>query len=167
MTLNGLIHSTRNNGTIIVAVHWKCVRTSLDGDSCSNLTASYLGNKSCFEADKRMITLNCVLRPRLHVSNGRQPILVSPPPAWVHSTRTRAIQSFIALAWGGHDLVHNVRIVPPNPRGDDNTEKYCHLLLDWGVQYGSITKALNSADWIDTLRVNEAKTLKIGTLKYE
>ena len=52
-------------------------------------------------------------------------ILVSPPPAWLHSTRTRAIRSFIALAWGGHDLVHNVRIVPPNPRGDDNTEKYC------------------------------------------
>ena len=52
-------------------------------------------------------------------------ILVSPPPAWLHSTRTRAIRSFIALAWGGHDLVHNVRIVPPNPRGDENTEKYC------------------------------------------
>ena len=48
---------------------------ALDGDSCSNLTASYLGNKAFFEADKRMITLNCVLRPRLHVSNGRQPIL--------------------------------------------------------------------------------------------
>ena len=25
-------------------------------------------------------------------------ILVSPPPAWLHSTRTRAIRSFIALA---------------------------------------------------------------------
>ena len=33
-------------------------------------------------------------------------ILVSPPPPWLHSTRTRAIWSFIALAWGG-DLVHN------------------------------------------------------------
>ena len=33
-------------------------------------------------------------------------ILVSPPPAWLHSTRTRAIRSFIALAWGG-DLVYN------------------------------------------------------------
>ena len=52
-------------------------------------------------------------------------ILVSPPPAWLHSTRTRAIRSFIALAWGGHDLVHNDRIVPPNPRGGGNTEKYC------------------------------------------
>ena len=37
-------------------------------------------------------------------------ILVSPPPAWLHSTRTRAIRSFIALAWGG-DLVHNVQFV--------------------------------------------------------
>ena len=32
--------------------------------------------------------------------------MVSPPPAWLHSTRTRAIRNFIALAWGG-DLVYN------------------------------------------------------------
>ena len=38
-------------------------------------------------------------------------ILVSPPPAWLHSIRTRAIRSFIALAWGG-DLVYNVKYCP-------------------------------------------------------
>ena len=30
---------------------------------------------ACFAAANRMVTLNCVLRPRLHVSNGGQPIL--------------------------------------------------------------------------------------------
>ena len=29
------------------------MRTALDGDSCSNLTASYLGNKTFFEAEKK------------------------------------------------------------------------------------------------------------------
>ena len=66
-------------------------------------------------------------------------ILVSPPPAWLHSTRTRAIRSFIALAWGGHDLVHNVRIVPPNPRGDENTGKYCPRPSSWIGGYNTDT----------------------------
>ena len=89
---------------------------ALDGDSCSNLTASYLGNKTFFEADKRMITLNCVLRPRLHVSNGRQPILPLVNIGFSSSCmgsfhQDQAIWSFIALAWGGHDRVHNVRTI--------------------------------------------------------
>ena len=42
-------------------------------------------------------------------------ILVSPPPAWVHSTRTRAIRSFIALAWGG-DLVYNEALSSGEPK---------------------------------------------------
>ena len=29
------------------------MRIALDGDSCSNLTASYLGNKTFFEAEKK------------------------------------------------------------------------------------------------------------------
>ena len=59
----------------------------------------------------------------------------TPLPAWSCHTGTMAIFTFMACLKIGRVLL-NVRIVPPNPRGGDNTEKYCHLLLDWGVQYG-------------------------------
>ena len=48
----------------------------------------------------------------------------TPLPAWSCHTWTRAIFTFMACLEIGR-VIHNDRIVPPNPRGGGNTEKYC------------------------------------------
>ena len=50
--------------------------------------------------------------------------ILRPLPMWSCHTGTRAILTFMACLKIVR-VILNVHIVPPNPRGGDNTEKYC------------------------------------------